>query len=301
MKNILRVVLFALAITEHHPASACGDLDFACKAQEAIDPGCRGDLCKIVKPVDSFAGKTVDNVVKGVQNTPDDIRKCLNDAQKCVINILSTPLAALQLAYFEYLNRQAQGRIKPFSNEFINLAQPYYDIDLKGVTFADDINTIHGMNVALCDRIYFTHSGSIWTDKNELFLTLHELEHLVQCQKRGRQAFLAEYLLKGLVNVQNGTTNTHDNHEFEIAADSKARNLVDNLWNQIVTRRVAVPSSSGGTFPGGQSGGTFPSGIALRFCSTPAGTCGIPPTFAPMGTPCTCATPNGQVVSGAAF
>ena len=91
--------------------------------------------------------------------------------------------------------------MQPFSQEFISLAQPYYDIDLRGVTFADNINTGHGMTVAYCDRIFFTKNGNLWVDKNELHLALHELEHLVQCQKRGRSTFLAEYILKGAVDI----------------------------------------------------------------------------------------------------
>jgi len=298
MRVTATIAALGILIFTNQVAFACGDLDVVCKTQEAIDPGCRGDLCKSVRPVDQYAGKTVDNVVQGIKNSPDDVSACLRDVQKCVINVLATPLAIAQLAYFEGLNRQAQGKLHPFSNEFINLTSQYYDIDLHGVTFADDINTLNGMNVALCDRIYFTHSGNVWTDKAELRLTLHELEHLVQCQKRGRQSFLAEYLLKGLVNLPSGITSIHDNHEFEIAADAKANQLTDVLWNKIVNGSAPKPQQSP------QTSAPRPvstAGVPVRFCSTPIGICGIPPATVPMGTPCWCNIANGQKATGSAF
>ncbi|MEI6572130.1 MAG: hypothetical protein WCO61_01135 [Alphaproteobacteria bacterium] len=303
MKSCFGFLAFIFLICRSTTAFSCGDLDIFCHLQERVDPDCRGDICKVIKPADDLAGKIVDNAIKGVTNSPDDIRQCLSDAQKCLVNVLAMPLAAVQVSYVEFLNRQAEGSIYSFSNEFINLTQPYYDIDLRGVTFSDNINTLHGQAVAICDRIYFTQPGNIWVDKKELWLTLHEMEHLVQCQKRGRQAFLAEYLLKGIVSAANGSTNIHDNHELEFSANAKADALVDDLWYKIQNRIVPVPGEQSGT-PAIGVGAPWPTiqtAIPVRFCATPVGICSKTPAYVPMGTTCYCSGFDGQTYSGSAF
>jgi hypothetical protein len=278
-------------------AFACGDLDVVCRAQEAIDPDCRGDLCKVVRPVNREADRLVNNVANGIENAPGAIQECLSDVGQCVQNILSTPLAAAQLAWLESLNRQAEGRLYNFSPQFINLTQQYYDVDLRGVTWAEGIDTHIGSTVAICDRIFFTEvGGNVWQDKNELWLTLHEMEHLGQCQRRGRNVFLAEYILKGLVQIPQGFTNIHDNIDMEAAANRKADELTDMLWQQIRSGAVPVPGPTASTTTASPVV-TFP----VRFCQTPAGACQIPPAMLPMGTPCYCADAYGNVINGSAF
>lgn len=245
---------------------ACGDLDLACKQREGelnlpiptprIDPECRGDLCRAAQGAGQEVGRTIENVARELGKSPQAIQECLTNVQRCANEIMAAPVALLAQAYIEGLYRQSEGRVQSFSPQWIALTQQYYDVDLRGVTFAENINTGHGQTLAYCDRIFFTHTVSPWTDKKELFLTLHEMEHLVQCQKRGRRTFLAEYLLKGLVDIgKNGTFNVHDLHEFEIAADAKANSLTDMLWNKIQSSRQQ---------PGQQTG--FPSGYGMQAC-----------------------------------
>lgn len=235
---------------------ACGDLDILCQQREGklnlpiptprIDPECRGDLCRAAQGAGQEVGRTIENVARELGMTPQAIQECLTYPQRCANEIMSAPVALLAQAYIEGLYRQSEGRVQSFSPQWIALTQQHYDIDLRGVTFSENIDTGHGQTLAYCDRIFFTHSGSPWTDKNELFLTLHEMEHLVQCQKRGRRTFLSEYLLKGLVDIgKNGTFDVHDLHEFEIAADAKANSLTDMLWNKIQSSRGS--GTSGGT------------------------------------------------------
>lgn len=208
-----------------------------------IDPGCRGDICRAVQPVASEADRTIRNVARELSKSPEAIRECLGNVPRCANEILSAPIAMLAQAYIDNLYRQAENNVFPFSEEFINLAQPYYEVDLRGVTYSDNINTGHGMTVAYCDRIFFNHSGNLWNNKNELNLVLHEIEHLVQCQKRGRRTFLAEYILKGAVDIaKNGRFNIHDIHDFEVSAAAKANNLTDILWNKIQNREVPMPA-----------------------------------------------------------
>lgn len=230
-------------------ACACGDLDFVCKQKEGqlnlpiptprIDSECRSDPCRAAQGAGQEVGRTIHNVAQELGKTPQAIQECLANVQQCTNEIMSAPVALPAQAYIDGLYRQSEGRVQSFSPQWIALTQQYYaDVDLRGVTFAENIDTVHGQTVAYCDRIFFTHSGSPWTDKNELFLTLHEMEHLVQCQKRGRRTFLAEYLLKGLVDIgKHGTFNVHDLHDFEKAADAKANSLTNKLWDKIQNAR----------------------------------------------------------------
>jgi hypothetical protein len=269
--NVLTWCLCVISFFSVRVVFACGDLDFACKQREGqlnlpiptpprIDPECRSDLCKAAEGTVRETGRAVENVARELGKTPQAIQECLTNVTRCTNEIMSSPVALLAQAYIDGLYRQSEGRVQSFSPQWIELTKQYYDVDLNGVTFAENIDTGHGMTLAYCDRIFFTHSGSPWTDKSEMFLTLHEMEHLVQCQKRGRRTFLAEYILKGLVNMaKNGRFNIHDIHEFEVAADAKANNLTDLLWNRVHSNVVPVP-----TQPRQQQG--FPSGYVTLVC-----------------------------------
>jgi len=249
--------------------------------------------------------RTINNLANELHKAPEAIASCLSDVGKCANEILSAPLALPVQAYLESLYRQAEGRTYPFSQEFIALAQPYYSVDLRGVTWANDINTGHGMTVAVCDRIFFAGHGDLWKDKNELHHVLHELEHTVQCQRRGIRTYLAEYVLKASLDiVKTGRLNVHDVHDYEVAANAKASQLSSVLWEKISNRTVQIPVDQppvfGGQIPSQQQAPFLQTLIPVRYCQTPTFTCAIPPAMVPMGTPCTCGTPNGPV-QGSAF
>ena len=249
--------------------------------------------------------RTINNLARELGKTPEAIASCLSDVGKCAHEIMSAPLALPVQAYLDNLYRQAEGRTYPFSEEFIALAQPYYSVDLRGVTWANDINTGHGMTVAVCDRIFFSGHGNIWNDKDELHLVLHELEHTVQCQRRGIRTYLAEYVLKASMDiVRTGRINVHDIHDYEVSADAKADQLTPVLWQMIASGSTPIPADEEPVFSGNipsQQQTPFPQTmIPVRYCQTPTFTCSIPPTMVPIGTPCTCNTPNGRI-QGSAF
>lgn len=189
-------------------------------------------------------------IVTGVVRTvasPDTLRECWERPLNCPQHVLAAPVAGLAATYMADLEYQAQGRLSPFSNEFVNLAQSYYpEINLRAVLYADGINTYHGQNVGYCNRIYFTPAsrGNLWQDKSQLRLVLHELEHVVQCNRRGADVFLAEYVVKAAADVvKHGRVDVHDVHDFEVAADAKADQLTDMLWNKIQSGSVARPGA----------------------------------------------------------
>jgi len=297
---LIQLTAFALSFFVYSTGFACGDFDIACR----LDPECRGDLCKAGQGAINETQRAINNIATELGKTPEAIQACLNNVPQCANEIISAPLALPVQAYIDGLYRQSEGKTYSFSPEFIALAQPYFSVDLKGITWANDINTGTGMSVSYCDRIFFAGNGDLWRDQNELHLVLHELEHTVQCQARGKRTYLAEYVLKaGLDVVKNGTFNVHDIHDYEVAADKKADQVTGIIWNKIQSGTVSIPVSV--TVPddniipppriteGNQS--MTQRMVPVRFCQTQMGTCQIPPAMVPTGSPCFCNVPYGQV------
>lgn len=285
MKRATSVLALLLWMMTSPQAVACSDHEYeSCYticlipklgggcAQEAKDCKC---LPKAPDPggVGEESKRAINNVARELRKTPEAIQQCLARVDKCATEIISAPIAIAAQAYIEGLYRQSEGRSRNFSSGWVALTQPHFDIDVRAVTYAENINTGHGMTLAYCDRIFFTKTGDPWRDKNELFHTLHEMEHLVQCQKRGRRTFLAEYLLKGLVDMgKHGTFNVHDLHDFERAADAKATRLTPILWKQIEEAKAAGRYGSGSPQPNNPQ----QCGAGEVFMNTGGGACCTP-------------------------
>lgn len=241
-------------------------LVFACGADEyescwRVDLGPLGEAkdCKCLPKVGGVAGqageeskRAINNLATELKKTPEAIQSCLNNVPQCANEIVSAPVALAVQAYIEGLYRQSEGRTYSFSPEFMALTQPYFSVDLRGITWANDIDTGTGMSVSYCDRIFFAGHGNLWQDPNELHHVLHELEHTVQCQRRGKRTYLAEYVLKaGLDVVKTGRFNVHDMHDYEVAAEAKSNQLTSLLWNKIQSRTVQIPGTGPSQSPGG--------------------------------------------------
>lgn len=220
-------------------------------------PNIGGDIGSAGQGAIDETRRVVNNLARELGKTPEAIQECMNNVPRCANEIISAPLALPVQAYIDGLYRQSEGRTHSFSPEFIALAQPHFGVNLGRITYADDINTGSGMSVSFCDRIFFAGHGNLWQDKNELHHVLHELEHTVQCQQRGKRTYLAEYVLKaGADIVKTGRFNVHDIHDYEVAAEAKANQLTDLLWNEIRSGTIAVP---GGTIMQPGNIGTSPS------------------------------------------
>lgn len=274
---------------------ACGDNEYESCWRVNLGPLGEAKDCKCLRKIGGTIGqvgeeskRAINNLASELGKTPEAFQACINNVPQCANEIISAPLAAPVQAYIEGLYRQSEGRTYPFSPEFIALAQPYFSVDLKGITWANDINTGTGMSVSYCDRIFFAGHGNLWEDQNELHYVLHELEHTVQCQGRGKRTYLAEYVLKvGIDVLKAGHFNVHDINDYEIAAEAKANQITDILWNKIQNRTVSVPGSSAPMPPQTM--------VPVRFCQTQMGTCSLPPAMLPMGSPCFCNGPYGQI------
>lgn len=299
MKTFFQVFVVALSLCGMNYSYACGDAEYESCWRVDLGPLGEAKDCKCLPKgplgdVGNVIRDSIDDLAKELQSTPEAVRECVSDIGKCTVNILAAPLAAPIQAYISALYKQSEGKVKSFSPEFISMVQPYYDVDLNGLTYADDMNTGHGMTVAYCDRIFFVGHGNVWKDWNELHLALHELEHTVQCKKRGAQAYLAEYILKaGLDAVKTGRLNVHDVHDYEVAAESKADQLTDVLWAKIEAARALAAGSS--PSPAAPSSPVIPPASLVQYCDTPYGTCSIPPTMGYSGARCFCNSVYGQI------
>ncbi|MFK3711819.1 hypothetical protein [Leclercia adecarboxylata] len=290
---------------------ACGDNEYEQCWSVNLGPLGEAKDCKCFPKIGGVPGQVgeaakgaINPIIDEVRKSPQAIQECLGDINKCVVQIISQPLATTIQIYLDGLYKQSEGRARSFSPEFIALAQPYFNVDLRSITYADDINTGMGMSVSYCDRIFFIGHGNLWQDPAELHLVLHEIEHIVQCQGRGKSTYLAEYILKaGLDVIKNGRFDVHDVHDYEIAAEDKANRLTGILWSKIQSKSVPIPNVPNGV-PADPAlrAGTLPATAPrmLQMCQTFIGSCPVPPVIAAPGSDCFCNTFNGPV-AGKAF
>jgi hypothetical protein len=305
VNNIFRAIAVALVLFVQ------SSLSFACGKDEyeqcwRVDLGPLGEAkdCKCLPKVGGTVAETFDKnvkptvaaIVEETRKSPQAVSDCLANVGTCVRDVIASPFSAAAQLYIDNLYKQSSGRTESLAQQFIALAQPYYSVNLNGITTARGINTGHGQTVAYCDRIFFAPSTlNIWGNYSDLHLLLHELEHTVQCQGRGRQTYLAEYLLKGGMDIiKRGQVNVHDMHDYEVAADAKANRLTPILWNQIQQSTAANGGGSvGGSGTGGTTGTGYPPQQYLNFCQTQAGTCQMPPYLGYRGAQCYCQTYYG--------
>lgn len=241
----------------------------------------------------SAGERLIRDIARELGKTPDAIRQCAQNIHMCATEILSSPLALPLQAYMDDLYKQGAGRVRPLPSQFIAIVQQHYKVNLNGITYADRIDTKHGMTVAYCDRIFFAKAMS-WRTREDIHHVLHELEHTVQCQGRGKGPYLAEYILKGAAEViRRGHVNIHDMHDYERAADRKADALIDSVyaaWQQSQSAAVAPPPPiTNGGMGAITNGGMGPIANA---CSTPQGACPMGVALQ-VGSPCNCSGIGG--------
>jgi hypothetical protein len=210
MKIPYRTIVGAIAVMmQSQFAYACGPNEYEQCWRIEWPRGGEARDCKCLPKHDGPAGKiaealkpTVGAVVEEARKSPQAIANCIGNVGTCVRDVVASPAAAAIQIYMDGLDKQSVGKSGPMSAQLIALAQPYYSIDLNGITAAQGIDTGHGQTVAYCDRIFYApKSIDVWGKYEDLHLVLHELEHNVQCQRRGKQTYLAEYILKGALDT----------------------------------------------------------------------------------------------------
>ncbi|WP_367278083.1 DUF4157 domain-containing protein [uncultured Roseobacter sp.] len=201
--------------------------------------------------------------------------------------------------YKNHLYNSADGRWKRLPSDLVRDAQRYYpEIDLANVSYAENIDTLHGQAITWHYNIFFPRRIDL-RRAADLEWMLHELEHTVQYERRGgEQKFLSEYVMKAPGKVlERRNFNVHDYIDIERAAIVKGERVFEALTGEPARAsnrgNFASQSPSRNAGPqGGQSNARqnfTQRPQAARICSTPFGSC--PLMFGPpmvRGSQCWC-------------
>jgi hypothetical protein len=143
------------------------------------------------------------------------------------------PFAPIIARYKRHLFGQGEGRWQALPCALIAVAQPHYpQIDLARVRFAHNVRTVHGRAITWHYHMFFPWNVDL-TQKGDVFVMLHELEHVVQYEVRGgEEAFLREYIQKALDLARAaGNWRVHGDIDLERAAQAKARRVFAKVFS----------------------------------------------------------------------
>ena len=143
------------------------------------------------------------------------------------------PFAPIITRYKRHLYGQGEGRWQALPCALIIAAQPHYpQIDLARVRFAHNVHTVHGRAITWHYHLFFPWHVDL-TRKGDVFVMLHELEHVVQYEVRGgEQVFLREYIRKALDLARaTGNWRVHGDIDLERAAQAKARRVFAKVFS----------------------------------------------------------------------
>ena len=154
--------------------------------------------------------------------------RCIQDLEHCPKELIAR--AAYEVArpivdqYLNYLHSQTSNNFYRLPDDFVELAQPYYDVDLSGVSYSTGVDTVHGQAITIGNQIFFPENIDL-DDEDDAELMYHELEHVVQYKNKGGvEPFLAEYIAKAFGKIiEKRSINIHDEIEIEASAISKAK------------------------------------------------------------------------------
>lgn len=145
--------------------------------------------------------------------------------------------------YMNFLEQQARNSWKQLPDYFVRALQPHYPkANLANVHYAEAINTLHGSSITFENKIYFHRNLDIRKNSNDLWLLLHELEHVRQYSVHGGLIpFLTKYIIQGGIAIaSNGSFKIHDHIELEKEANQKADRIL-----QIAKRDIRIYSVLG--------------------------------------------------------
>jgi hypothetical protein len=183
--------------------------------------------------------------------TGEDIKFCFSSPGACPARVLSSALYS-QLApivdqYIGFLENQGNGRWQGIPSEISTKISQYYPNDnLSAVRLAMNINTIHGQAITIGNDIFFPRTLDL-TDRGDIQILLHELEHVGQYARRGGvRPFLAEYIAKipGKI-IAERSFQIHDELDIEQAAITKSQQVIDSYygWNFYLLNNCSHPIS----------------------------------------------------------
>jgi hypothetical protein len=166
-------------------------------------------------------------LLEKASNAPD------GETEPDISGTAALPFAPIIARYKRHLFGQGEGRWQALPCTLIAVAQPHYpQIDLTRVRFAHNVRTVHGRAITWHYHMFFPWNVDL-TQKGDVFVMLHELEHVVQYEVRGsEEAFLREYIQKALDLARaTGNWRVHGDIDLERAAQAKARRVFAKVFS----------------------------------------------------------------------
>ena len=289
----------ALACDPNEECHRCLVSAFNHCVQSGNDPICeaRKKACQVAPPVVNTPGSPFGPGGPFQQGGP--LGLSVPQVQQCVANLSACPAQIIARLGYEtvrpivdnyigFLQNQAGNNLYALDENFISSIQQFYPVNLHGVRYATNINTIHGANITIGNTIYFVGNIDL-SDPNDAELVYHELEHVVQYSRRGGvEPFLAEYILKSGGSILRGgnSIDMHDNIDLERDAINKASQVAAAV--AAGTNSPQASTTLPNSYPAPGQGGSG------NVCRTPFMGCYLP-GFAPVGIGCYCGSPNGPI------
>jgi Domain of unknown function (DUF4157) len=253
-------------------------------------------------PIRDITGKSLDkhgkSILKDLKNAPKSWGNCAKNVGKCAEKeIRRLPYRSVQPIIDRYklhLFNQGNGRWKSLPPNLTQALQAHYSANLSHVAYAEDINTLHGQAITWGNKIFFPKAIDLETN-DDLHWILHELEHVVQYQRKGgEREFLSQYALKSVGKIiERGSFNVHDYVDIERAADAKADQLLP-----IAVEAMTAPRDPRPKLPRSEARVRELPPLG-RFCTTQFGTCRLRRPV-PIQMDCLCFGPGGRPDQGVA-
>ncbi len=163
------------------------------------------------------------------------LRLCAENISRCpsaiVAQLSYEAVRPIVDSYRSGLASQANGRWIYLPGKIKSKINTYYpEIDLDRVRYAENIFTVHGQAITIGYSIYFPYDMDL-DQPDDLKLMLHELQHVVQYEKRGgEEPFLAEYIAKSAGKIaERQSFNVHDYIDLEDDANRRSSSVYDVL------------------------------------------------------------------------
>ena len=187
-------------------------------------------------PIRDLTGKRIKDHLKSAErdlkNLPKSWGSCVARPDRCAKKEMRRlgyrVLWPVIERYKHHLFNQGNGRWRRLPPHLIQGVQRFYSVNLNGVKYATNINTIHGQAITWENSIFFPREIDL-SRRNDLHWMLHELEHTVHYQRKGGyKGLIGQYGLKAIGKmIERGTFSPHDHIDLERSAQRKANNIIN--------------------------------------------------------------------------
>ena len=200
-------------------------LQLSAKDKVISKPSYRAEGCTLT----DWSGCNISDVGEGIGDAIEGVIGAAGCVEAAVL--ASRRISMVFSDYYNDLSRK--GHRIPVPACLHTIVRDDYGLDPHWVEVRGDINATPDSNTAITleNKIFFPPSIKSETDiKNNLKWFLHELEHVVQWKKKGRNDFITEYVCdtgKEIFSFNWDSINIHDSLRIEESAEAKANNLIE--------------------------------------------------------------------------